>query len=86
MSGGIATYTAAPVRRNISNRVSALLANESRRSGRSRSAKPAILLSLGGIPFVAGFWAKLYAFWAAAQQGLYWLVLVGAILTVVALS
>jgi NADH-quinone oxidoreductase subunit N len=43
------------------------------------------LLSLGGIPFVAGFWAKLYVFWAAAQRGLYWLVLVGAILTVVAL-
>jgi NADH-quinone oxidoreductase subunit N len=43
------------------------------------------LLSLGGIPFVAGFWAKLYVFWAAATAGLYWLVLVGAILTVVAL-
>jgi NADH-quinone oxidoreductase subunit N len=43
------------------------------------------LLSLGGIPFVVGFWAKLYVFWAAAQRGLYWLVLVGAILTVVAL-
>jgi NADH-quinone oxidoreductase subunit N len=43
------------------------------------------LLSLGGIPFVAGFWAKFYVFWAAAEQGLYWLVLVGAILTVVAL-
>jgi len=43
------------------------------------------LLSLGGIPFVAGFWAKLYVFWAAAERGLYWLVLVGAILTVVAL-
>jgi NADH-quinone oxidoreductase subunit N len=43
------------------------------------------LLSLGGIPFVAGFWAKLLVFQAAAEQGLYWLVLVGAILTVVAL-
>ncbi len=43
------------------------------------------LLSLGGVPFVAGFWAKLYVFWAAAEQGLYWLVLVGAVLTVVAL-
>ncbi|HVQ75976.1 MAG TPA: NADH-quinone oxidoreductase subunit N [Candidatus Binatia bacterium] len=43
------------------------------------------LLSLGGIPFVAGFWAKLYVFLAAAEQGLYWLVLVGALLTVVAL-
>jgi NADH-quinone oxidoreductase subunit N len=43
------------------------------------------LLSLGGIPFVVGFWAKLYVFWAAAQAGLYGLVLLGAILTVVAL-
>ena len=43
------------------------------------------LLSLGGIPFVAGFWAKFLVFQAAAEQGLYWLVLVGAILTVVAL-
>jgi NADH-quinone oxidoreductase subunit N len=43
------------------------------------------LLSLGGIPFVLGFWAKLYVFWAAAEAGLYWLVLVGAVLTVVAL-
>jgi len=43
------------------------------------------LLSLGGIPFVAGFWAKFYVFWAAAERGRYALVLVGAILTVVAL-
>jgi NADH-quinone oxidoreductase subunit N len=43
------------------------------------------LLSLGGVPFVAGFWAKLYVFWAAAERGLYWLVLLGAVLTVVAL-
>ena len=43
------------------------------------------LLSLGGIPFVAGFWAKLYVFWAAAERGLYGLVFLGAVLTVVAL-
>jgi NADH-quinone oxidoreductase subunit N len=43
------------------------------------------LLSLGGIPFVAGFWAKFYVFWAAAERGQYALVLVGAMLTVVAL-
>ena len=43
------------------------------------------LLSLGGIPFVVGFWAKLYVFWAAAQAGLYGVVLLGAVLTVVAL-
>ena len=43
------------------------------------------LLSLGGIPFMAGFWAKLYVFWAAAQAGRYGLVLLGAVMTVVAL-
>jgi len=43
------------------------------------------LLSLGGIPFVAGFWAKLYVFLAAAERGMYGLVFLGAILTVVAL-
>lgn len=43
------------------------------------------LLSLGGIPFMAGFWAKLYVFWAAAQAGMYGLVLLGAVFTVVAL-
>lgn len=43
------------------------------------------LLSLGGIPFVAGFWAKLYVFWAAAERGMYGLVFLGAVLTVVAL-
>jgi NADH-quinone oxidoreductase subunit N len=43
------------------------------------------LLSLGGIPFVAGFWAKLYVFLAAAERGLYGLVFLGAVLTVVAL-
>jgi NADH-quinone oxidoreductase subunit N len=43
------------------------------------------LLSLGGIPFVAGFWAKLFVFWAAVEQGLYLLAFLGAVLTVVAL-
>jgi NADH-quinone oxidoreductase subunit N len=43
------------------------------------------LLSLGGIPFVAGFWAKLYVFLAAVERGLYGLVFLGAVLTVVAL-
>jgi NADH-quinone oxidoreductase subunit N len=43
------------------------------------------LLSLGGIPFVAGFWAKLYIFWAVVEQGMYGLAFLGAVLTVVAL-
>ena len=43
------------------------------------------LLSLGGIPFVAGFWAKLFIFWAAVEQGMYALAFLGAVMTVVAL-
>ncbi|MEZ4655205.1 MAG: NADH-quinone oxidoreductase subunit N [Candidatus Eisenbacteria bacterium] len=43
------------------------------------------LLSLGGIPFVAGFWAKIFLFWAAWEAGVRWLVLLGAVLAVVAL-
>jgi NADH-quinone oxidoreductase subunit N len=43
------------------------------------------LLSLGGIPFVAGFWAKMYVFWAAVERGMYGLVFLGAVMTVVAL-
>lgn len=43
------------------------------------------LLSLAGIPFMVGFWAKLYVFIAAWKAGFEWLVLVGAVLAVVAL-
>jgi NADH-quinone oxidoreductase subunit N len=43
------------------------------------------LLSLGGIPFVAGFWAKLFIFKAVVDQHLYGLALLGAVLTIVAL-
>jgi len=41
------------------------------------------LLSLGGIPFVAGFWAKMGIFIAAWHAGYEWLVLLGAGLAVV---
>jgi NADH-quinone oxidoreductase subunit N len=43
------------------------------------------LLSLAGIPFVVGFWAKLYVFIAAWAGGLYSLVILGAIFSVVGL-
>ena len=43
------------------------------------------LLSLGGIPFVAGFWAKLFIFKAVIDQRMYVLALLGAVLTIVAL-
>lgn len=43
------------------------------------------LLSLGGIPFVAGFWAKLFIFRAVIDQHMYALALLGAMATIVAL-
>lgn len=43
------------------------------------------LLSLGGIPFVAGFWGKLFLFRAAWMEGQTELVAIGALLAVVSL-
>jgi NAD(P)H-quinone oxidoreductase subunit 2 len=43
------------------------------------------LLSLGGIPPLAGFFGKLYLFWAAWQAGAYGLVLLGLVTSVVSI-
>jgi NAD(P)H-quinone oxidoreductase subunit 2 len=43
------------------------------------------LLSLGGIPPLAGFFGKLYLFWAGWQAGLYSLVLLGLITSVISI-
>ncbi|MBE9181654.1 NAD(P)H-quinone oxidoreductase subunit N [Oculatella sp. LEGE 06141] len=43
------------------------------------------LLSLGGIPPLAGFFGKLYLFWAGWQAGAYWLVLIGLVTSVVSI-
>jgi NAD(P)H-quinone oxidoreductase subunit 2 len=43
------------------------------------------LLSLGGIPPLAGFFGKIYLFWAGWQAGLYGLVILGLITTVVSI-
>jgi NADH-quinone oxidoreductase subunit N len=43
------------------------------------------LLSLAGIPFVVGFWGKLYVFLTAWRAGFGWLVVIGAVAAVVAL-
>ena len=56
-----------------------------RRSPALASAMLIFLLSLGGIPFVLGFWGKMYVFLAAAEAGLFGLVFLGAVLAVVAL-
>jgi len=43
------------------------------------------LLSLGGIPPLAGFFGKIYLFWAGWQSGLYGLVLLGLVTSVVSI-
>lgn len=43
------------------------------------------LLSLGGIPPLAGFFGKLYIFWAGWQAGAYNLVLIGLITSVISI-
>ena len=43
------------------------------------------LLSLGGIPPLAGFFGKLYIFWAGWQAGAYGVVLVGLVTSVISI-
>ncbi|MFO0690308.1 MAG: NADH-quinone oxidoreductase subunit N [Myxococcota bacterium] len=56
-----------------------------RRSPRLALALLAGLLSLAGIPFVVGFWAKLWIFMAAYRAGHVELVLLGALMSIVSL-
>ncbi len=55
------------------------------RSGWLAGTMLLFLLSLAGIPFVAGFWSKLFVFWAAWQGALWWLVVLAALMSVVSL-
>ncbi len=48
------------------------------------AAMAVFMLSLAGMPFTAGFLAKLYVFSAALEGGYLWLVIVGALTSVVA--
>jgi len=61
------------------------MAGLSRRSLGLAVAMLAAMLSLGGIPPLAGFFAKLYVFAAAMGQGLTWLVVIAVINSIVSL-
>nr|YP_009517849.1 NADH-plastoquinone oxidoreductase subunit 2 [Pseudostellaria longipedicellata]YP_009517864.1 NADH-plastoquinone oxidoreductase subunit 2 [Pseudostellaria longipedicellata]YP_009541373.1 NADH-plastoquinone oxidoreductase subunit 2 [Pseudostellaria okamotoi]YP_009541388.1 NADH-plastoquinone oxidoreductase subunit 2 [Pseudostellaria okamotoi]YP_009564536.1 NADH-plastoquinone oxidoreductase subunit 2 [Pseudostellaria palibiniana]YP_009564551.1 NADH-plastoquinone oxidoreductase subunit 2 [Pseudo len=43
------------------------------------------LLSLGGLPPLAGFFGKLYLFWCGWQAGLYFLVLIGLLTSILSI-
>jgi len=58
------------------------LAGLSRRAPVLGAALLIFLLSLAGIPFVAGFWAKLFVLLAGYRAGLGWLVVLGVALAV----
>jgi NADH-quinone oxidoreductase subunit N len=61
------------------------LAGLSRRSPWLGAALLVFLLSLAGIPFVLGFWAKLFVFVAAWRAGLAGLVVLGVVVAVLGL-
>lgn len=56
-----------------------------RRNGWLATAMLTFLLSLAGIPFVVGFWAKLFVFVAIWEAGFYGVVVFGAAISVLAL-
>ncbi|MDP3235082.1 MAG: NADH-quinone oxidoreductase subunit N [Myxococcales bacterium] len=62
-----------------------MLAGLSRRSPWLGAALLVFLLSLAGIPFVVGFWAKLFVFLAAWRAGLSGLVILAVVVAVLGL-
>ncbi len=61
------------------------MAGLSRRSFGLAFAMMLAMLSLGGVPPLAGFFAKFYVFQAAVSAGLVWLAVIGVLNTIVAL-
>ena len=59
------------------------LAGLSRNRGGMAFLLAMLMLSLAGIPPLAGFFAKLYVFQPAIQAGFYWLAVIGVLLSVV---
>ncbi|MCE9595453.1 MAG: NADH-quinone oxidoreductase subunit N [Planctomycetes bacterium] len=70
---------------NMGGHSIARMSGLSRRSPWLGGALLVFLLSLAGVPFVIGFWAKLFVFLAAYRAGLYAPVIVGVVLAVVGL-
>jgi NADH-quinone oxidoreductase subunit N len=59
-------------------------AGMSRRSPLLAAALALGLISLTGLPVTAGFWAKIYIFNSAVQEGLLWLVVIALLNSVIA--
>ncbi|MCC5995323.1 MAG: NADH-quinone oxidoreductase subunit NuoN [Oceanicaulis sp.] len=46
----------------------------------------ALMFSIGGMPFLVGFFGKLFVFYAAASAGLWWLMLIGLVFSAVSIA
>jgi len=46
----------------------------------------ALMFSIGGMPFMVGFFGKLFVFYAAVSAGLVWLVVVAALFSTVSIA
>jgi len=81
-----AFLTAAAVRGNVGDYEIPSYRALSRRAPLLSLGLLILLLSLAGIPPLAGFVGKFHLFWSAVEQpGLWWLVLLGALMSVVSL-
>ena len=49
-------------------------------------AMTALMFSIGGMPFLVGFFGKLFVFYAAASAGLVWLVVVALLFSAVSMA
>ena len=45
-----------------------------------------LLLSIGGMPFLVGFFGKLFVFYAAVQAGLVWLAVIGGLFSAISIA
>jgi len=46
----------------------------------------ALMFSIGGMPFLIGFFGKLFVFYAAVQAGLIWLVILAVIFSTISIA
>ncbi len=80
--GAFATVVA--ISRHIGSEELEAFAGLSKRSLPLAGALTILFFSLGGVPPLAGFFAKFWLFWATFKEGLYWLAGLGLANTIIA--
>ncbi|MGC8873201.1 MAG: NADH-quinone oxidoreductase subunit N [Chloroflexia bacterium] len=80
--GAFATVVA--ISRHVGSEDLEAFAGLSKRSLPLAGALTILFFSLGGVPPLAGFFAKFWLFWATFKEGLYWLAAAGLANTIIA--